>query len=130
MRKLDGGIVLAVAIGILFIIYLILSVGQPDKGNRPINQLDVLKKDLLMIAIIDCESNGRHNVWSPDGSAFGIAQFQLPTFKEMAEAMGFKTANWKDKRHQLTVLSWAIDNNKIDKWECYQKLRRNTSGRV
>ena len=84
----------------------------------------------LMNKIMFCESSLKHvNVWGDGGKSYGIAQFQEATFYEFAEEAEneMKKAklwppNWYDKKHQIFLLNWGIDNGYANRWTCYRKI--------
>lgn len=79
-------------------------------------------KHNLMLAIIACESSGRHDgVWGDGGKSYGIVQFQKRTFDYLAARSGMRGLDWKDKNDQLALLSWALDNGHGNNWTCYEK---------
>lgn len=79
-------------------------------------------KHNLMLAIIACESSGRHDgVWGDGGKSYGIVQFQKRTFDYLSARSGIEGLDWKDKNDQLALLSWALDNEHGNNWTCYKK---------
>ena len=86
-------------------------------------EIEQTKIDYIAIAIVMCESGGRHDdTWGDNGKAYGIVQYHEATFIEHAEKAGLHNADWKDKEHQLMLLKWAIENGEGEKWSCYQKV--------
>lgn len=85
-------------------------------------------KDNYWKDVIDCESTWRHyddngNILVGDKhlpiQAYGIAQFQIRTFKWLKDLAGRPELNWKVKDDQIWLLRWAIDNGYGDLWTCY-----------
>lgn len=75
----------------------------------------------IVVAIIKCESDGRHNVYGDGGRSYGIAQFQKATFHWLAGKSGMKGLKWKDRDDQIQLLTWAVRNNYGHLWTCYKK---------
>ena len=88
--------------------------------------------NILVMKILQCESNFRSNVYGDGGKAYGIAQFHKKTFYYFAEkakpAMkkaGYWPPIYKNASHQVFLLSWAIKTNyKPNSWTCYTKITR------
>lgn len=69
--------------------------------------------------IIQCESGGRHEgLWGEDGE-YGHLQFKEASFNFLANRMGFKNADWKNKNHQVAVAAWAVQNGYGPWWACF-----------
>lgn len=70
---------------------------------------DIIKKKVDKI--IKLESGGKHSgVWGKAGE-YGIAQFKQSCFVWMSKKAGFKNMEWKNKEHQIKLLTWAVENN-------------------
>lgn len=77
--------------------------------------------------IIQCESEGKHNVWGDRHLTFpvyGIAQFQQRTFYWLANISGKKNMKWKNKEHQIVLLKWALQNGQGELWTCFRILNK------
>lgn len=97
-----------------------------DAKERQSKLEEEMEHQKLIRAIAKCESNFRHeNTWGDGGKSYGMFQFKLATFRELAGKMGFKNAKWKDAGHQYIVADWAIRNGHGDLWTCYRKVMSN-----
>lgn len=76
----------------------------------------------LLIAILDCESSGKHDARGDSGRSYGIAQFQKPTFDRFTKLAGVKGYQYRNPIHQLKLMNWAIDHGHGEHWTCYSKL--------
>ena len=75
--------------------------------------------------VMMCESKMVHNTWGDldyPHHAYGIAQFQERTFTWMKEMAGRPELHWKNKKDQIWLLEWAIENDYGKYWTCYRKL--------
>ena len=73
-------------------------------------------------SILTCESNIRHKgIWGDGGKSYGIAQFQLATFKDLREKAGRPELRWKNRDDQIWLLDWALRNGYGRYWTCFQK---------
>lgn len=79
------------------------------------------RKDLVL-AILECESSSRPNVYGDGGKSYGIAQVQKRTWDYLAPLAGIK-GDWKDPENQVALLDWAIQNGYGDNWTCYRKIK-------
>lgn len=100
--------------------------------NNKINSLDKeLRKELiqkeLIAKIIACESDGNSTAIGDNGKAYGIVQYHKATFEEHARKANLKNADWKNPKHQLYLLGWALNNNEGGKWTCYNKIKKEGS---
>ena len=84
-------------------------------------QWEVSQLQILASLIVQCESNGKHNVWGKNGE-YGIAQFKERTFYWLAKKAELQSPNWKDENQQLFLLNWALENGYEDYWECPKRL--------
>jgi hypothetical protein len=70
--------------------------------------------------IIECESNGRHrNLWGRDGE-YGISQFKHKTFGWLKVLAQKPHLHWKQEKHQVWLLKWALKNGYGHHWTCYE----------
>lgn len=76
----------------------------------------------LLIAILECESSGKHDATGDSGKSYGIAQFQKATFDRFVKKVGARGYQYRNPIHQLKVMTWAIDNGYGEHWTCYSKL--------
>ncbi|MFP4019329.1 MAG: hypothetical protein ACLFUH_08765 [Bacteroidales bacterium] len=78
--------------------------------------------------VIECESDWRH--YNKSGyllegdqhlprQAYGIAQFQVRTFRELKNKAGKPELRLENKEDQIWLLKWAIKNGYGKKWSCY-----------
>ena len=82
--------------------------------------------DYFVYKILDCESGRKHhNIWGDNGLSYGIAQFQEPTFYEMAQKAGLQNPNWHNQHQQILLLKWAIWQGIAKKhWQrCWRQAR-------
>ena len=79
----------------------------------------------LIIAVLECESSGKHDALGDGGASYGIAQFKEETFYRFVKQAGFKKFYYRNPIHQLRVMNWAIDNGYGNHWTCYQKLHQD-----
>lgn len=85
--------------------------------------------DLLIerekLSILLCESGIRHEgIWGDGGKSYGIAQFQLATFKDLRQQAGRPDLQWKRRDDQLWLLDWALRHGYGRYWTCYGKERK------
>lgn len=79
------------------------------------------------LSIIICESdyykNGviKHEGWGDGGKSYGIAQFQLATFRDLRAEAGRPELRWKNRDDQLWLLDWALRHGYGKYWTCYGK---------
>jgi hypothetical protein len=76
----------------------------------------------MVIALLECESSGRHNAIGDDGVSYGIAQFRKETFYEFTKQSKIKGMSYRNPIHQLKIMNWALDNGYGYRWTCYRKL--------
>ena len=96
-------------------------------------EIDRLEKEIikelewkkLELAIIECESGGRHKgVWGDGGRSYGILQYQEATFNKDAKLAGIQDADWHNKDHQLQAGRAALRRGEERQWwNCYKKTR-------
>lgn len=92
--------------------------------SQHIKSLETQLRDYKLIdKVLRCESSYRHeNLWGDLNytfPAYGIAQFQERTFKELAGKAGYKNLEWKDKEDQVRILAWGLRNGYGKRWSCY-----------
>ncbi|MFA6006148.1 MAG: transglycosylase SLT domain-containing protein [Candidatus Paceibacterota bacterium] len=75
----------------------------------------------LALAIAQCESNIRGNVFGDNGKAYGTFQFHKPTFKEFSAKMG-EDLDYYNNEDSIKLAMWALANNKEYHWSCYDKV--------
>lgn len=93
-------------------------VQEIDRTQRMVDDVSAHVAEMVLV-VTHCESSNRHDgVYGDGGKAYGIAQFWEETFYRMARLMGRPELRWKNKRDQLTVLSWAIRNGYAREWTC------------
>lgn len=82
--------------------------------DRQFNKLDL---------VVKCESGYKHQgLWGDIDyhyPAYGIAQFQERTFKELAQKASLEGASIYNKADQTWLLNWAIENGYGKYWTCY-----------
>lgn len=72
------------------------------------------------MSILLCESGIRHEgTWGDGGKSYGIAQFQLATFKDLRKEAGRPELQWKNRDDQLWLLDWALRHGYGKYWTCY-----------
>lgn len=78
--------------------------------------------------VVQCESGWNH--YDKNGrilegdkhleiQVYGIAQFQIRTFKWLKDLARRPELHWRNKDDQIWLLQWAIDNGYGDLWTCY-----------
>ena len=83
-------------------------------------ELDLEREKL---SIILCESGVKHQgVWGDGGKSYGIAQFQLATFRELRAEAGRPELRWKNRDDQLWLLDWALRHGYGKYWSCFGRL--------
>ncbi|MBI3755757.1 MAG: hypothetical protein HY265_06325 [Deltaproteobacteria bacterium] len=88
-------------------------------------EMDEMQKEYLVLAIVLCESGGKHEGKVGDGGrAYGWTQIHQTTFIELAQKAGLQNRYWKNKDAQAAVLRWAVDNGYANKWSCYDKIKK------
>lgn len=80
--------------------------------------------------LIQCESSNKHNLWGDNGKSYGWLQFQEKTFYYLAKLAKLEGLNWKDKYHQLILVSWAIENGYDGYWTCSKKQGGKIKGKL
>lgn len=75
----------------------------------------------LALAIAECESNLRGNVFGDSGKAYGTYQFHKPTFKEFSKRMG-EQLDYYNTEDNIKLAMWALSNKKEYHWSCYDKV--------
>lgn len=81
------------------------------------------------LSIILCESGARHDgVHGDGGRSYGIAQFQLATFRDFRKEAGRPELRWRSRDDQLWLLDWALRNGYGDRWTCFSKRKGGTRG--
>ena len=131
------GIFMALALAYFFYGIVFAWQGAEDRGEIVISgQVPVVSERLarlqakvreelemkeLVIAILECESSNRPDVWGDGGKSYGIAQIQERTWDYLAPKAGIK-GDWKDPGDQVALLEWAIENGYGGYWTCYRKL--------
>ena len=97
-----------------------------SKGILP----DVYVYGTLINKIVQCESGWRQNDENGnilvgdihlEEQAYGIAQFQMGTWKHFNELRGTNLDIYNEQ-HQLEMLAWALNNNLGYHWTCYNNL--------
>ena len=82
-------------------------------------ELSIAKQKIHIIA---CESSGyHHGVWGDSGKSYGIAQFQLGTFKDLRTEAGKPELKWMNKADQLWLLDWALRHGYGKRWTCFDE---------
>ena len=94
------------------------------------NSIHLMERELeiedIVQKIIACESSHRYDVWGDGGKSFGPAQFQQRTFKWMKLQAGKPYLQWKNPKHQIYLLKWALQNGHERHWlNCYRKIYAN-----
>lgn len=94
------------------------------------NKIENIQKhriENIVKKIIQCESEGKHNVWGDKNyiyPAYGILQFQQRTFIWLSNISGKKDMKWKNKDHQIELLKWALQNGQGGLWTCFRILSK------
>ena len=98
-----------------------------DSLQKSIQHLEEeLKYEEIVQKIIACESSHRYDVWGDGGLSFGPAQFQYKTFQWMKQQAGKPYLRWKNPKHQIYLLKWALQNGHERHWlNCYRKIYAN-----
>ena len=130
MRWYDIGFVILLGsfLGYTFVYYLPQQKSPPNIEKLLEAEAEITNKIELLLtvhSIIICESSGRHeNIWGDKNykfPAYGIAQIQERTFYWLANKANFKHMKWKDKKDQIKLLMWAIENGYGSLWTCFKK---------
>lgn len=76
------------------------------------------------LALAQCESSMRSNVFGDSGRAYGIYQFHKPTFTAFAKKMGKdgQDLDYYNTEDNIKLAMWAIANNQEEHWSCYEKV--------
>jgi hypothetical protein len=75
--------------------------------------------------VIQCESNGNHKAVGDGGLSRGIAQFQKPTFNNLAKLYSKEyneSLNYDSEFDQVKLLTWSIANGHGRNWTAYRAL--------
>lgn len=92
-----------------------------------IEKLNKEKTEVIIRKIIQCESEGKEDVWGDKNyiyPAYGITQIQNRTFLWLSDISGKKNLKWKNPKHQIELLKWALLNGQGDLWTCYRILSK------
>ena len=98
-----------------------------EKYAKEIEKYNKQKQEVVVKKIIQCESEGKHDVWGDKNyiyPAYGILQFQQRTFYWLSSISGKKNLKWKNKDHQIELLKWALQNGQGELWTCYRILSK------
>ncbi len=78
----------------------------------------------LVKRVVDNESGGKHNVKCGDGGrSCGIAQIQIPTWKDLEQKYNLEFAedlNYNSQFDQLKIITWGIARGYGNKWTAYR----------
>lgn len=92
-----------------------------------IEKLNKEKTEVSIRKIIQCESEGKQNLWGDKNyiyPAYGIAQMQNRTFLWLSNISGKKNLKWKNPDHQIILLKWALENGQGNLWTCFRVLSK------
>lgn len=90
------------------------------------------EKQIILEKVIACESSGRHLAsngellvgdWHYHHQSYGILQIQKRTFFWLAEKMGRPYLNIENKKDQIEIFLWALENDWAFLWVCYNKIK-------
>lgn len=79
------------------------------------------KTDLIMEAVIRCESGANQNAVGKAGE-IGILQYMPSTWKEWTIKMNRPDLDINKSEDQIVVYQWAAKNNLLNHWTCWRKL--------
>ncbi len=81
---------------------------------------EMIKTNLMLNYVIDCESSGRHdNIWGQAGE-YGILQYQEKSFYWLADKYNF-TGEWKNKDDQIELFLLLTDEERYTHWTCVKR---------
>lgn len=94
------------------------------------NQVEVFSElygvdSTIVNRVIQCESNGNHKAVGDGGRSRGIAQFQKPTFNNLAKLYSKEyneALNYDSEFDQVKLLTWSIANGHGSNWTAYRAL--------
>lgn len=115
---------------IFFIPYQISGADLYIDYNLYKDKIEHIKKqkiETIVKKVIQCESEGVHNVWGDLNlryPVYGIAQMQYRTFLWLEKISGKKNMKWKNKDHQIELLKWALQNGQGGLWSCFKILNK------
>jgi len=75
----------------------------------------------VALAVAECESNLRGNVFGDSGKAYGTYQFHKPTFSDFSKKMG-ENLDYYNTEDNIKLAMWALANDKEYHWSCYNKV--------
>lgn len=114
----------------IFLAYILLAFPYKIHSSTHILNYEQEMNKITIIAkkVMKCESpTGKHNIWGDlnyPHHAYGIAQFQKRTFYWLSNLSGKKNRQWKNKKHQIELLEWALTNGHENLWTCYRLLNK------
>lgn len=74
------------------------------------------------VAVVQCESGFRTDVYSRGRISYGVAQFRESTFDWFSKMKGEKL-DYYSPYDQLDLLAWAFSNGYQKHWDCYRMLK-------
>ena len=81
---------------------------------------EMIKTNLMLNYVIDCESSGRHEgIWGQAGE-YGILQYQEKSFYWLADKYNF-TGEWKNKDDQIELFLLLTDEERYTHWTCVKR---------
>ena len=96
-----------------------LEANEPD-GRFANKYDDVIKTNLMLNWVINCESSGNHlDVWGAEDE-YGILQWKFETWEYLSEKYNF-TGDWKNQDDQIELFLLTSEEDKIIHWSCYRK---------
>ncbi len=78
----------------------------------------------LAVAVAQCESELRTDVYGDHGLAYGIYQFHENTFNLFAREFKLSGMRYSDPEDSIQLAMISLANGKGDHWSCYRKLTR------
>ncbi len=115
----------------LFLIFYIILVFPYQISNADFyidaNKYKQIIEDIKIKKIIQCESEGKTNIWGDKNyiyPSYGITQIQNRTFLWLSDISGKKNLRWKNPKHQIELLKWALQNGQGKLWTCYRILSK------
>ena len=73
------------------------------------------------IAVINCESGFRINVWSWNHSSYGVSQFTKSTWQYSNKIRGTEL-NYENPYDQIDMMAWLWVKGYQGWWDCYKIL--------
>lgn len=81
---------------------------------------DIIKINLMLNWVIDCESSGIHEDRWGEENEYGILQWKSETWDFLSDKYNYE-GDWKNQDDQIELFLLTSEEDKIKHWSCYRK---------